>query len=146
VATERGLVIEANAGVAWVKTEKSGACESCCARGACLPIGGGGTDMKVEAINTAGAIPGDRVVLSFGSSALLKATFFLYIFPVICLIGGAIAGMIAAPFVQMDEQVLSAILSFSSFLGAVVIIRARGNKMAQKDEYKPKIIRILRRQ
>ncbi|MBW1814917.1 MAG: SoxR reducing system RseC family protein [Deltaproteobacteria bacterium] len=145
MATEKGVVVEVGDDTAWVKTEKSGACESCCARGACLPIGGG-NDMKVEAINIAGAATGDRVAFSFGSSSLLKATFLLYMFPILCLISGAIAGMILAPLFSVDEQALSVIIGFSCFLGSVFIVRAKGNKMSQKDEYKPKIIRILRRQ
>jgi len=144
VATEKGIVIEVNAGMAWVKTEKSGACESCCSRDTCLPIGGG-KDMKVEVINNAGASPGDRVVLSFASSSLLKATFFLYMFPIICLMVGAIGGMMLAPSFDMDEQLFAAIIGFTSFLGAVLIVRIGGNKMSQKDKYKPKIIRVLRR-
>ena len=144
MATEKGVVVEVGDDTAWVKTEKSGACDSCCAKGNCLSVGGG-NDMKVEAINIAGAATGDRVVLSFGSSSLFKATFLLYMFPILCLIGGAIAGMILAPLFNVDEQALSVIISFSCFLGSVFIIRVRGNKMSQKDEYKPKIIRILRR-
>jgi sigma-E factor negative regulatory protein RseC len=144
VATEKGIVIEVDDDTVWVKTEKSGACESCSSKGSCLPAGGG-TDMKVEVINTAGATIGDRVVLSFGSYPLFKATFFLYMFPVLCLITGSIAGMMIAPLFDIDEQTLSAIIGISCLLGSFVIIKTRGNKMSQKDEYKPKIIRILRR-
>ena len=143
MATEKGVVVEVGDNTAWVKTEKSGACESCCAKGACLPIGNG-NDMKVETINSVGAAIGDRVVLSFGSSSLFKATFFLYMFPILCLVGGAIAGMILAPILEVDEQGLSAIIGFACFLCSIVIVRIRGNKMAQKDEYKPKIVRIVR--
>lgn len=144
MATEKGVVVETHDGMAWVKTEKSGACESCCSREICMPIGGG-NEMKVEVINTFGVSPGDRVVLRFGSSSLLKATFFLYMFPILCLLAGAIAGMVIAPFLHMDGQMLSAFLSFSLFIIAVIIVRLRGDRMAQKDEYKPKIIRVLRR-
>jgi sigma-E factor negative regulatory protein RseC len=143
VATEKGVVVDVGDDTAWVKTEKSGACESCSARGACIPIGGG-NDMKVEAVNTAGASVGDRVVLSFGSSSLFKATFFLYMFPILSLVGGAIAGMLLAQILAVDEQALSAITAFSCFLGSVIIIRVRGKKMSLKDEYKPKIVRVVR--
>jgi sigma-E factor negative regulatory protein RseC len=143
VTTEKGIVLEVGDNTAWVKTEKSGACESCCAKGACLPIGGG-NDMKVEAINTAGAASGDRVVLSFGSSSLFKATFFLYMFPILCLVGGAVSGMLLAPMFGVDEEAFSAIIAFACFLGSIIVIRVRGRKMSQKDEYKPKIIRVVR--
>ncbi len=144
MTTEEGIVVEAGAGIAWVKTEKSGDCASCAAAGSCIPFGGG-NHVKTEVINTVGAAPGDRVVLSFSSSSLLKAAFFLYMFPILCLIAGAIAGMMIAPLLAIDEQVLSAVVGFSSLLGAIVIIRVRGDNMSQKDEYRPQIIRILKR-
>ena len=142
--TEKGIVIETNDGTAWVKTEKSSACESCSSRGSCLALGGG-NDMKVKAINTIGAASGDRVVLSFRSSSLLKATFFLYMFPVLCLIGGATAGLLLAPRWNVNDQTLSAVTGFFCFFVSIIIIRVRGNKMSLKDEYKPKIIRIVKR-
>ncbi|HSO20180.1 MAG TPA: SoxR reducing system RseC family protein, partial [Desulfosarcina sp.] len=46
---------------AWVKTTRSSACESCSSRDACQ-AGGGGQEMEVEAINTADARVGDRIV------------------------------------------------------------------------------------
>lgn len=145
MATEKGVIIEVNDGTAWVKTEKSGACESCCAKGACHPFGGGNDkEMKVEVINTMGASVGDRVVLRFDSLSLFKATFLLYMFPILCLIGGAILGMVLAPLLHLDEQVISAVIGISCFLGSLLIIKIRGNKMSEKDEYKPKIVRIVR--
>jgi len=143
VATERGTVIEVGDGTAWVKTERSGACESCSSKGSCFAMRDG-DDMKVHAVNKVGANAGDRVVLNLGSVPLLKVTFFLYMFPILCLIGGVIVGFLLAPMVNMDNQTFSAILGFFGLLGAVLIIKIRGKRMSEKDEYRPKIIRILR--
>ena len=89
MATEEGIVtkIESTA-TAWVKTTKSGACKSCSARSSCHSMGGS-NEMEVEAINQAGAQVGQKVVLSFATSPLLKATFLLYVFPIIAMIVGA---------------------------------------------------------
>ena len=47
--TEEGVVIRIDAKNAWIKTVKTGACESCSSRGACNTLGGG-KEMEVEAM------------------------------------------------------------------------------------------------
>jgi len=91
VATEQGIVIKTDSSAAWVKTIKTGDCAGCTARGSCHSLGNN-ADMEVKAINEAGAIAGDRIVLLFETSSLLKATFLLYVFPILLLIIGAAIG------------------------------------------------------
>lgn len=98
--------------------------------------------MEVEAVNTAGAAIGDLVIVSIESAALLKATFLLYVFPVICMIAGAFAGNAAGPFFDMEgstASVLAAIIFFGISFG---LIRLQGNRMAGNQHYRPKVIRI----
>ena len=142
MATEQGIVIKTDAGAAWVKTVKSGACAGCTARGACHSGSGGGA-MEVKAINEAGAKVGDRIVLSFETASLLKATFLLYVFPILLLIAGALIGQETAPYFNYNPSGFSAILGFSFFIAAVVIIKFKANQMAKKNEYTPKIVKIL---
>ena len=91
MATEQGIVIKTDSSAAWVKTIKTGACEGCSARGSCHSLGHS-DQMEVKAINQAGAKVGDRIVLLFETSSLLKATFLLYVFPILLLIIGAAIG------------------------------------------------------
>jgi len=142
MATEHGIVIRTDSQEAWVKTVKSSSCEGCSARGACHSQGGSG-DMEVNAINQAGAKVGDRIVLSFETSSLLKATFLLYVFPILLLIVGAAIGQEAAPYFHVNPSGFSAIIGFSFFFAAVAVIKVKANKMAKKDEYRPKIIKVL---
>ena len=142
MATEHGIVIRTDSGEAWVKTIKSGSCEGCSARGACHSLSDSG-DMEVNAINKAGAKVGDRIVLSFETSSLLKATFLLYVFPILLLITGAAIGQETAPYFNVNPSGFSAIIGFSFFFAAVLVIKFKANKMAKKNEYRPKIIRVL---
>jgi len=144
VATEQGIVIKTDSSAAWVKTIKTGDCAGCTARGSCHSLGNG-ADMEVKAINEAGASAGDRIVLFFETSSLLKATFFLYVFPILLLILGAVLGQGIAPYIDVDPSGLSALTGFSFFIAAALVIKARANKMALKKEYRPKIIKILAR-
>ena len=144
MATEQGIVIKTDSSAAWVKTIKTGDCAGCSARGSCHSLGNN-DEMEVKAINEAGAKAGDRIVLLFETSSLLKATFLLYVFPILLLIIGAAIGQELAPHIDFDPSGLSALTGFSFFIVAVLIIKARANKMALKKEYRPKIIKILTR-
>ncbi len=143
MATEEGIVTKIDSTTtAWVKTTKTEACKACAARSTCHSVGGG-KEMEVEAINHAGALVGQKVVLSFDTSPLLKATFLLYVFPILAMIVGAFIGQKLAPNFDFDTSFLSAIFGFLFFGLTILFVRSKGNKLAKKDEYRPKVIRII---
>ena len=144
MATEEGVVKQADNATAWVTTTRTAACESCGAKSSCHSLGGG-KEMEVEALNPAGAQAGDRVVLGFDTSSLLKAAFLLYVFPVLCLVGGALIGTRLAPRLDIDASLAAAIFGFALFGLVIFYVRAKGNRLARQDRYRPKIIRIIRR-
>ena len=142
MATEQGIVIKRDSRAPWVKTVKSGNCAGCSARGSCHATGGG-DEMEVNVINEAGAKVGDRIVLSFKTSSLLKATFLLYVFPILLLIVGAAIGQAMASQFDLNPSGLSAIVGFAFFFAALLIVKTTANKLARKNEYRPKITKIL---
>jgi sigma-E factor negative regulatory protein RseC len=142
LATEKGIVLRTDSEAAWVKTVRSSACEGCTAKGSCHSMGGG-NEMEVKALNTAGARAGDRIVLSFETASLLKATFLIYVFPIILLIVGAAIGQMLASLIDFNPSALSVLLGFVFFFTGLFIIKARANKMAKKSAYQPKITKIL---
>lgn len=142
MATEHGVVLRTDSDSAWVKTVRSSACEDCSAKGSCHSLEGE-RDMEVKAINIAGARVGDRIVLSFETASLLKATFLIYVFPIILLIAGAAFGQMLASFLKLSPSALSVGLGFAFFFTSLLIIKARANKMAKKNDYQPKITKIL---
>ena len=142
MATEHGVVLRTDSDSAWVKTARSSACEDCSAKGSCHSLEGE-RDMEVKAINIAGARVGDRIVLSFETASLLKATFLIYVFPIILLIAGAAFGQMLASFLKLSPSALSVGLGFAFFFTSLLIIKARANKMAKKNDYQPKITKIL---
>jgi len=143
MAIEEGIVTKIESDTAWVTTTKTGACESCSAKSSCTALGGG-KEMEVKAINNAGARIGQQVVISFETSPLLKATFLLYVIPILFLLVGAFIGDKMGPYFKIDASILSAITGFL-FLGvAMFFVIFTGNRLAQKDEYRPKIVRIIK--
>ena len=144
MATEEGIVIGTDTLTAMVKTKKSESCEGCASRKSCNVMGGG-NDMEVEAINEVQARIGDRVTLSFETSSLLKATFFLYVFPIIFMFAGALTGQRMAQALNVDESGLSVAAAFIFFLVSIFIVKIKGNKMAGQNRYRPRIVRIKKR-
>ncbi len=147
MATEEGIVTKISApGKALVSTVRSGACAACSAKGMCQSIGGGGGDEAEVIVNNAvDARVGDRVVISFRTGSLMKAMFLLYLFPILCLLAGALIGNHYAQTLHMDSSKFSALVGFLFLAGAIVFVKTKGNKMAEKKEYQPKIVRVLKR-
>lgn len=145
MATEEGIVFRlgpTGSGTAWVKTTRSSACESCSSRQACHA--GGGKEMEVEAINTADARVGDRIVLNIKTTSLLKATFLLYVFPILAMIAGALIGQMVGAMRGGDPSGMSALFAFLSFGLAFLLIRIVGRRLSRNDAYTPEIIKIRR--
>jgi sigma-E factor negative regulatory protein RseC len=142
LTTEEGVVIKSNATTAWIKTTKTGGCKGCSARGSCHTLGGG-KEMEVEAINVAGAGAGDHVVIGFETGSLLKASFLLYIFPILGLVGGAVVGNEIAPVVGLNSEAASLTAGFLFLILAFLFVRQKGTQLAKNNQYRPKVIRIV---
>jgi len=143
MATEEGIVIKVEPRTAWVTTTKTSACEGCAAKSSCTVLGGG-KEMEVEAIDDVGAQVGQKVVLHFQTSPLLKAAFLLYVVPILFLLLGAFIGDQAAPHFGIDPSTCSVIIGFIFFGISIKFVKSKGNKLARKDAYRPKVIRILK--
>jgi len=141
LATEEGVVTRVGATTAWIITKRSSGCETCASKGSCSSLGGG-KEMEIEALNAVNARTGDWVVVSFETSSLLKISFLLYIFPIMCLLAGALLGQKAASLLDLNATAFSIVSAFLAFILAFVLVRSKSNQMAQKDAYRPKITRI----
>ena len=144
MATEEGIVIKLGDRTAWVKTTRSSACKSCASKGSCHTKEQG-TEMEVEVTNPVGAKIDDRIVLYFETSSLLKAAFLLYVYPILCMLAGAALGHWLSLRYQLNPSLGSALTGFLCFALSFILVKIRGDRLAHKDNYKPRIIRILRR-
>ena len=142
VATEKGIVIKIDSNTARVRTTKSSGCESCTAKHSCNATGTG-QEMEVDAVNEVGARVGDRIMLYFETGSLLKATFLLYIFPILCMLIGAALGHWFSLKNGMNPSAPAAAAGFLFLILSFIFVRSRANKLAENDRYRPKIIKIL---
>jgi len=144
MAIEQGIVIKLGPQgptTAWVKTVRSSACEACASRDSCHS--GEGLAQEVEAINTAGASVGDRIQLSVSSGAIFKATFLLYLFPILCMMAGGFIGSWLAPRLEYDPSTAAVIGALVCFGASMLVVRGKGQRMGLQEAYRPKIIRIM---
>lgn len=139
--TEEGYVTQSSPGIARIKTVRNSACAGCAAHGSCE----GAKEGEVEAIDELGVRVGDRVVVGFHAGSLVKVSMLLYLFPVVCMIVGAVIGQQMAPGYDMDESAASAIGAFLFFLLSFICIRLTGNRLTGNRKYQARILRIRQR-
>jgi sigma-E factor negative regulatory protein RseC len=148
MAIEQGIVIlpgTDNSDTARIEIVPPVACAACASRKNCSAAGSGQT-RQVEVINLVGAKVGDRVQVSIKTSALLKAIFLLYLFPILCMLGGGLAGNFVSRMIGTNASITSMFSAIGFFVAALTVVRLRGSRMALSSEYTPKITRILPRQ
>lgn len=143
MATEEGTVIKIDSRGTWVKTTQSSACAGCSARSSCHSRPGG-KDMEVKVVNDVGAVEGDRILLGIETGPLLKATFLLYVFPILALMVGAFIGNGLAGRFGGDETTLSVFTGIVCFGASVLWMRGRANRMAARQAYRPRIVRVIK--
>jgi sigma-E factor negative regulatory protein RseC len=142
VPTEEGVIIRIDAAATWVKTVRSGACKECSSKGMCHTLGGG-QEAEVSVVNPIGARVGDRVAIKMATSPFLKATFLIYMFPILVLVAGAAAGEFIARAWAVDAPWPSALLGFGAFAAGLFTMRRIALRLVKKKDYRPTIVKVL---
>jgi len=63
--------------------------------------------------------------------------------PILTMMAGAFIGQQLAADFRLDPSLLSAVFGFLCFGLTIVFVRSKGNKLAKREEYRPKIIRVI---
>ena len=140
MATEQGIVVRVEGGAAWVRTTPTSACEGCSAKGSCHAVG---EEKEVRVLNPGGARVGDRIVLCMDTGPLLRASFLLYVFPILSLLCGAFLGDWVARTMGVNPSTGAALFGCFAFVVAFAFVRLRRNRLARRREYQPRITRVL---
>jgi len=142
MSTEEGTITKVTDNTAWVKVRRSSMCEACSCQRTCSTLGGGEI-METEAINTAGAGVGDRVLLQIPSTLLVKVSFIFYMIPVIFLISGVILGMKIAKNYSLEPELGAMIMGILGCVLAFVFIRLFAGKVRKNKAYVPEVIKVI---
>jgi sigma-E factor negative regulatory protein RseC len=143
MSAEEGTVTKINGDKVAVMVRRSEMCDCCGSRGICHTLGGG-KDMEAEAINTAGAVVGDRVLINIKSGVLWKISLIFYMIPVAALVTGAVAGMKIGAATGADPQLLAALFGVGCAGLSFFIIKWISNRLKDKKDYTPEVVKIIR--
>ena len=138
---EMGEVVDSRDGFAVVLVKRSSACEGCGAKGACHAFGGG-RDARVSVENDVGAKTGDLVEIGIEEASLVKASFLVYIVPIIALLLGAATGQHFSEQIGISEEGAAAFCGLLALIGSLVIIRLFDPIFKKRRSMRPRIIRI----
>lgn len=138
--TENGIVTAATAATAWIKTNRSGACESCSSKKSCTTVNSQ-KEMRFSVKNTLNVAEGDHVVIGLETRPVLFLTFLLYVFPILMLIIGALTGNFLGPLLDFNSSLSSMAVGFTFFTGAFLVIRQKNKSLSSQDSYKPFLVR-----
>lgn len=139
---ERGEVIDSRDGIAVVLVNRSSACEGCGAKGACHTFGGG-RDAKISVDNEVGAKAGDVVEIGIEEASLVKASFVVYILPIIALLLGAVAGQSLSGYIGISEGGAAAFGGLLALIGSLIVIRLFDPVFKKYRSMRPKIIKVV---
>ena len=78
----------------------------------------------------------------WATGSLLKATFLLYVFPILAMIAGAVLGQAVAVMRGTDPSGLSALFGFLFFGLAFIVIRITSRRLSKNASYQPQIIKV----
>jgi sigma-E factor negative regulatory protein RseC len=101
--------------------------------------------MEDPAVNAAGARVGDRVVLKMNTGPFLKATFLVYLVPVLLLLFGAGAGEWLARGSEPYSALPAAALGFGSLVLGLIAMKFTADRLVRKPAYRPRIARVIAR-
>ena len=142
--TKAGVVTAVQGPMAIAVTQRESECEGCKARASCEAMGGTGANAEVTAINTANAKVGDPVTIGLRGNSLLKASFAIYMVPMLGLTGGMLAGFGIARVLPLSEETAVGVLAGAGLVGSFVWLKKKATKMARSKAFTPEIVAIRR--
>lgn len=136
------VVVKIEHAVAYVQAERKSSCSGCsessCGTSVLAKFFGQKMPLY-RASNEVGAKVGDRVVVGMNESALFKGTLLLYLFPLLLLFAGAVAGsaLAVAADVKDGYSVAGAFIGLGAgFLG----LKFLSSKMGLGRQFQPVIL------
>ncbi|TYL48595.1 SoxR reducing system RseC family protein [Marinomonas sp. IMCC 4694] len=138
---ETGTVLSTEDGFADVETTRTSSCTSCRARHGCghhaIAQVSSSNRMRMKAVDTLAVNVGQRVVVGIPEDTLLQASMWMYMMPLLGLVGGAIL-----PSLWGGESLVAVVFSIMGFTGGLLLARKKSNNEVDNLDYYPKILRI----
>ena len=137
---EQGVIEKIENQKAFVRIQKTSACDHCKSRGSCDVSK---RDMIVEVDNIIQAKVGDVIELSMPEGAVMKLSILVYLLPILALLIGAFIGDYLAQIFLINRS-LTALLSGGILMMAVFYALKKMERLKKfKDAYQPRLTRII---
>lgn len=136
------VVVKIEHAVAYVQAERKSSCSGCseniCGASVLANFFGQKTPLY-RASNEVGAKVGDRVVVGMNESALFKGTLLLYLFPLLLLFAGAVAGSALAITAEVKDG-YSVAGAFIGLVAGFLGLKFLSSKMGLGRQFQPVIL------
>jgi len=136
------VVVKIEHAVAYVQAERKSSCSGCsessCGTSVLANLFGQKTPLY-RASNEVGAKVGDRVVVGMNESALFKGTLLLYLFPLLLLFVGAVAGSALAITAEVKDG-YSVAGAFIGLVAGFLGLKFLSPKMGLGRQFQPVIL------
>lgn len=133
---QEGIVIEVNGKMAKVKTSRHNDCANC---GSCP----GNSAAILDVRNPLGAKVGQKVIIELQEVNMLKAAFTVYMFPLMALLAGALAGGAFAAWAGTGGTLFPVVGTLAALFGSMWYIRRYDYSVRMDDKMQPVIVDIL---
>ncbi|NLQ18942.1 SoxR reducing system RseC family protein [Marinomonas sp. M1K-6] len=138
---ESGRVLSIEQGFADVETIRTSSCSSCRARHGCghhaIAQVSSANRMRMRAIDPLSVEVGQHVVVGIPEDTLLQASVWMYLIPLLGLLGGAVL-----PSLWNGDSGVAVLLSIVGFAGGLLLARNKSKNEINNLDYYPKILRI----
>jgi sigma-E factor negative regulatory protein RseC len=140
---EQAVVIKIDGDRALVEAAGTEACASCAARHACSSLGG--TSKRLSVRNTLSAKPGDIIEFIIDERGVVLSSLIVYLWPILMLIAGMIAGTRYHAGMGVDSDAAAAIGGIIGVAVSLVLIQCINPFIKNRVMFTPRMIRILTR-
>lgn len=138
---EEGIVIELKEGQVLIQMDRTEACEACPTAHVCQSDG---NKMVMRAKDPLGASVGQTVKVSIEPANFIYPAFWVYGFPLLSLIGGAIAGNLLAHWLKSPkDQLFSALGAVIGLALSLFVVKGFNTRLEKGLEYLPIVIEIV---
>jgi positive regulator of sigma E activity len=139
---ETGKIADLKGSKVLVTSDPTSACKNCASKGSCMSSS---SDKKITfwTENHINAKRGDVVSYTVEERGVVLGSLFLYVLPVVFLIGGTLLGPIAISFLNIDSDDKSVIGALCGLVLSFIIIGVISRFTKSSEMLRPKLETII---
>lgn len=142
---EQAIVTDTEGQLAQLVSQRQSACGSCSANKACgthaMSKMFSGREVKVTALNTLGAKPGDKVIVGLDEFAFMRGSVAIYLVPLLIILGFLALGYFAGQG-SNNADAFGVIGTVIGLVSSAVWLKAHAKLSKHNKKYQPVVLRF----